>query len=131
MKTYSEFHDGLFEGLRIEKDQKVVHVYLRTSGGQRTTVCLRGVVMLKAGGFREGNIIFESSVRNSGEITLADIAELYELDPNNERARWEHKLLERVREEQLQILEVNPSYGGSCVILAKTIELMPRSDAHD
>jgi len=124
MKNYSEFHDGFLEGLRIDKDAKVVHVYLCTLDKERTTAVLTGVVMLKAGGFREGNIILEVSTRDSDEITLADIAELYELDYGHEPKRWEQKLMERVGEQNLQILDVSASYGGTCSILAQTIEFV-------
>jgi len=75
MKTYSQFHDGFLEGLRIDKEGKVVEVYLSTLEKERTTAVLSGVVILKAGGFREGNIIFEVSTWACEEITLADVAD--------------------------------------------------------
>jgi hypothetical protein len=124
MKTYSEFHDGFFEGLHIPDDTKVVHLYLCTLEKERTTAVLTGVVMLKAGGFRAGNIISVVSTRDSGEITLADIGDLYELDSCHEPKPWEHKLMERVGEQHLQILDVSASYGGTCSILAQTIEFV-------
>lgn len=52
MKTYSEFHDGFFEGIRSDKDMKVVHVYLSTDRKVRTTAVLNGVLKLKAEGLR-------------------------------------------------------------------------------
>ncbi len=128
MKTYSQFHDGFLEGLRIDKDGKVVEVYLSTLEKERTTAVLSGVVILKAGGFREGNIIFEVSTWACEEITLADVADLYELDPGHEPAAWEHKLMDRVMTEGLQMLGVSSSYGGTCLILAQTIELVPGKD---
>jgi hypothetical protein len=67
MKTYSEFHDGFLEGLHIDRDAKVARVFLRTLEGQRASAVLNGVVMLKADGFREGNIIFDVSTRDSDE----------------------------------------------------------------
>lgn len=128
MKTYHQFHDGFLEGLCIDKDKKVVEVYLSTLEKERTTAVLSGVLMLKAGGFREGNIILDVSTRDPEEITLADIAELYELDSTHEPAAWEHKLMDKVKVQRLRILEVNPSYGGTCLILAQAIELVPGED---
>jgi hypothetical protein len=128
MKTYSEFYDGFLEGVRTDKDTKVVHVYLSTDEKVRTTAVLSGVLKLRAEGFREGNIILDVSTRDFDEITSADIAELYGLDPNHEPKPWERKLMDEIRERQLQILEVNPSYGGQCLILAQTIEFVPAED---
>jgi hypothetical protein len=125
MKTYGEFHDGFFEGLWIDKARKAVQVYLSTDQGERTTVVLGGVVMLKAGGLREGNIIFEVVIRCGSEITHEDIGELYELHADREAAAWEVNLLNRALTEQMQILEVNPSYGGQCLILAREIQFNP------
>jgi len=129
MKTYSEFHDGFLEGLRIDKDRKVVHVYLSTLEKERTTAVLSGVLMLRAGGFREGNIIFEVSTRDREEITLADITELYELESGHEPAAWEHELMNRAKAQPLQIFEVSASYGGTCLILAQTLEFVTGKDS--
>jgi hypothetical protein len=130
MKTYSQFHDGFLEGLRIDKDEKVVQVYLSTLKEERTIAVLTGVLMLKADRFREGNIILDVSTRDPKEIILADIAELYELDSSHEPADWEHTLMDKVRSQRLQLFRVNPSYGGTCVILAQTIEFVP-NHPHD
>jgi hypothetical protein len=126
MKTYPQFHDGFLEGLWI--DRGIVHVYLSTLEKERTTAVLNGVVMLRAGGFREGNIIFEVLTRGHEEITLQDVAELYVLQSSHEPAAWEHQLIDRARKECLQIFEVNPSYGGTCLILARTVEFVTRKE---
>ena len=98
MKTYHQFHDGFLDGLLIDKDRGMVHVYLSTWEKERNTAVLSGVLMLKAGGFREGNIILDVSTRDHDEVTLKDIAELYELPFSHEPAAWEHKLIDKVRE---------------------------------
>jgi hypothetical protein len=127
MNTYSEFHDGYLEGLHIDKDEKFVRVYLSSLDGKRTTVSVTGVLMLRAGGFREGNIILDVVIRAADEITLSDITALYELDPDKKSQVWQDKLMEKIKEKQLQILEVNPSYGGSCIVLAQGIEFIANS----
>ena len=123
MKNYTQYHDGFFDGLCIQ-DEGIVQVYLRTSAMERTTVALTGVVMLKVTGLKAGNIIFEVLTRDHEEITLQDIAELYELQPNHEPAVWEHQLLQKAQQQGFQIFEINPSYGGSCLILSQGIEFM-------
>src|SRR5205807_1093863 len=88
MNNYTEYHDGFFDGLWIQ-DEGTLQVYLRTSGKKRNTVALTGVVMLKVTGFKAGNIIFEVLTRDHNEITLQDIAELYDLPAGHEPAKWE------------------------------------------
>jgi hypothetical protein len=127
MKNYGQFHDGFFEGLWIP-DKEIVHVFLSTSKKDRVTVVLTGVIMLKASGLKEGNIIFDVLTRDHDEITLQDIAELYELKPGHEPAVWEHQLLEKASAQSFQMFELNPSYGGSCRILARTTEFMNREE---
>jgi hypothetical protein len=125
--NYRDFHDGFFEGLWIP-GKEVVHVHLSTSSRQRKTAVLAGVVMLKAGEFKEGNIILDILVRDHNEITLADIEELYDLQPGHEPQPWEYDLLKRTREQSLILFEVNSSYGGTCCVLAKTVELLECRD---
>jgi hypothetical protein len=103
-------------------------VFLSTSKKDRVTVVLTGVIMLKASGLKEGNIIFDVLTRDHDEITLQDIAELYELKPGHEPAVWEHQLLEKASAQSFQMFELNPSYGGSCRILARTTEFMNREE---
>lgn len=128
MKNYSEFHDGYLEGLWIPENG-TVHVFLRTDvEEEQITVVLKGVVMLRAGEFREGNIIVEVLVRDHEEVTLQDIGRLYELAPGHRAEDWEHQLLNRANEERMIILEINPSYGASCLVLAHTVEFMKRKE---
>lgn len=119
--NYVQFHDGFFEGFWIP-GKEVVHVYLSTPSGQRSAAVLTGVVMLKAGGFREGNVILD--VLSRDEIALSDIEELYDLQPGHEPQPWEGDLLKRAQGEALLLFEVNASYGGTCLVLAKTVEIL-------
>lgn len=122
MTNYKQFHDGFFEGLWVP-EKGVVHVYLRTSGKERITVVLTGVVMLKVAGFKEGNIIFDVTTRDREEITLLDIADLYDLEPDHQPSTWEHQLLEKAQKQGFQLFQISPSYGGSCLALAEVVEL--------
>src|SRR5438045_5230760 len=123
MKNYQQFHDGFFEGLRTP-EKGIVYVFLSTSAKERTTVVLSGVVMVKVTGFKEGKIIFDVVIRDHQEITLQDIAELYELQAGHEPAGWEQQFLEKSQQQGLKIFEINPSYGGACLILAQAVEFM-------
>jgi hypothetical protein len=130
MKNYSEFHDGYLEGLWTPEGG-IAHVFIATDASvekKQFTAVMSGVVMLRAGEFREGNIILEVLVRDHDEITVQDIGRLYELAPGHTPEDWEHQLLERARNERMIILEINPSYGASCLVLGRTVEFLKRAD---
>ncbi len=127
MKEYEQFHDGYFEGIWIP-GQGTAYVHLATSDRQRSTAVLRGVVMVKITGFKEGNIILDVGTRGGTEPTLEDIATLYDLKPDHEPASWELQLLEKIRKESLCLFEINCSYGGECLILAESVELLSQEE---
>jgi len=122
MKNYGQFHDGLFEGLWIPEKGKG-EVYLSTTTGERFTALFTGIVALKAADFKQGNIIFDVTVRTAEEITLLDIAELYDLQPDRQPGLWEDQLLEKAHRENFQLFQISASYGGYCLVLCKDIEL--------
>ncbi len=126
MKSYPEFHDGFLEGLWI--DSKTVHVYLATVHSERFTAVAGGVVALAASGFRVGNVILDVLSRNCDELTLEDISELYELTESSIQEGQREKLLVRAKEHELTVLEINPSYGATCLLLAKSVHLLPRQE---
>jgi hypothetical protein len=126
MKDYNQFHDGYLEGLWI--DGTTVHVYLCTLEKQGFTAVAQGVVALAATGFRAGNLIFEVLLHSPEEVALCDIAEVYNL-PNGSAGELQTKReLEKARQEGLTLLEINPSYGASCLILAHSVELLGRNE---
>jgi len=121
--NYGQYHDGFFEGLWIPEKGKA-EVYLSTTTGERSTVILTGVVMLKVTGLKEGNIIFDVTIRTAQEITLMDIAELYDLRSDRQPAAWENQLLENADRNGFRLFQISPSYGGSCLVLCQDIEFM-------
>jgi|HubBroStandDraft_5_1064220.scaffolds.fasta_scaffold333689_1 hypothetical protein len=123
MKNYEQFHDGYFEGMWVP-GQGTTHVYLATSGRDRSIAVLNGVVMLKVTGFKEGNIILDVGTCDSPEATLEDIATLYDLKPGHEPANWEVQLLDRIRNGSLVLFSISTSYGGECLILAEKVSLL-------
>jgi len=127
MKTYQEFHDGHFEGFWIPNNG-LIHIFLRTVGSMEYVFLLNGVVMLKATDFKEGNIILDVSFRNYEDIDFNDIKMLYDLDHDIPTDNWELKLLDKIESDKLIVLEINPSYGGSCLVLAKSMEVITRKE---
>ena len=125
MKNYSQFHDGVLEGLWV--DGTTVHVYLTTLKKERFTAVAQGVVALTANGFKAGNLIFEVITRDQDEIVFGDIADLYDLQDGPAGETQGMLLLERAKHEGLILLEVLPSYGATCLALAHSVDLLERN----
>lgn len=120
MKKLDQFHDGYFDGLLVQGSG--VRVFLRTDGGQEFVLEVSGVLRLRVDGFREGNIILDILIRNNEDITIQDIIDFYGF---KEEANALTKL-EELRRKNLVVLEINPSFGASCIVLAESVELLPR-----
>lgn len=124
MKTYNEFHDGWFEGVWIEPER--AHVFLKTIEKDPLVIVGEGVVALEANDLKRGNIIFDVSIKTHEELTSGDVDTLPELKMIDTSKA--DVALERTRQRKLMLLEVNPSYGGSCVVLARSFELLNRKE---
>jgi hypothetical protein len=120
MREFNQFHDEYLDGLLIEGAD--AHVFLHTESGQKFVLEVSGVLSLRVDGFRQGNIILDVLIRNGDEITVHDIIGFFEF---KEEAKALTKL-EEVRSKNLVVLEINPSYGATCTILAESVELLPR-----
>lgn len=120
MKSFERFHDGFLDGLLISST--TVRVFLSTNGKEEFILEVRGVLSLKADGFRQGNIIFEVLERDGDDLNLGHMIHFFDF---NDEADAQRKL-ESAREKNLVVLEINPSYGASCTILAESVELLAR-----
>jgi hypothetical protein len=58
---------------------------------------------------KPGNIIFDLVFRSARELTSSDVGILYDLDEGGEQLA---EILNSTREKDLQILELNASYGA-------------------
>ena len=119
-RVLHEFHDGLFDGIRLESD-KTATLFLRSGVKRSYTMILKGVEALVLNDLRPGNIILDLTVRNSREATLEDVLSLYQTDRNSEHAA---KLLDNLREKHLYILELNPSYGAEGLFLFESFDII-------
>lgn len=113
------FHDGFFDGFRLDSNQSL-QIFLRTANKVPHTLLLEGVQALAISGVKAGNIIFDLVFRDAERATARDMAELYEVDPDTEQAK---KLLRSAQDKKLQILELNPSYGAQGLILFETCRI--------
>ena len=124
MTNYGQFHDGFFEGLWI--DEATVHFFLSTEEKERFTAVTTGVVRLIVDGLREGNIILDVLTREPDEITTDDTSELYGSQSDASKEEVARRFLAEVRQQGLIIFEIDASYGGTCLALVHSVELLPR-----
>lgn len=124
MKKYPEFHDGFFEGLWIDGTR--IHIYLSTLRRERFVVAADGVVRLFATGVKEGNIVFDVVIRNHDELTLDDVAAVYDMAGSPRAEEQASQLLDQARKQKLVLLEISPSYGASCLVLARSVDVVDR-----
>ena len=120
------FHDGRFDGFWIAADE-AVHLFLRTQGGERFTLILRGVQRLSIAEIKEGNIIFDLVYREAEQVTLSDMEELYDVDADSPQAAI---LLQKARDHAFRVLEINPSYGALALFLFQTSEMRETKPDH-
>ena len=120
MRSFSEFHDGFLDGLLVRNAS--AYLFLRTTNEEEFVLRMSGVLSLKADGFRQGNIIFDVLVRSGDELTAVDMVDLFGFKDEAQAA----KKLEESRQNGQLIIEVNPSYGAECFILAQSVDLVSR-----
>jgi len=120
MKVFNEFHDGFVEGVLLDGTSALL--FLSTWKEDRVVMKLDDVRSLKMNDLRHGNILFEVIVREGSEITHDDIEQLFGFSDDSKAA----KKLTEAREEQLVVVELNPSYGASSLAIAKSFRTMPR-----
>ena len=84
---------------------------------------LEGVTRLALTEVRQGNIIFDLAVRTADTLTATDIQYAYGMDADSPLVS---KTLATAKNDQLQVLEINPSYGAEGIVLFKTWKLTPR-----
>ena len=120
MENFDRFHDGFLDGLLI--DGPNVRVFLSSYDKQEFVLEVFGVVSLKVDGFRQGNIIFDVLARDGSDVTIDDMMNFFEFKDEANA----HRKLQEAHARNLIVLEINPSYGASCAILAESVGLVPR-----
>lgn len=122
MTNYGQFHDGFLDGLWV--NDKTAHLFLATEDREHFVMVAEGVAALIVNEFRTGNILFEVLIRNPEEATLQDVQTLYPLRTGSAGELQGANLLEKIRSEKWNVLEIIPSYGASCLVLANSYRLL-------
>ena len=116
------FHDGHFDGIWTGPNKRV-QLFPRTAEGQSFVLSLEGVQALAFSDIKQGNIILDLVFRNTKEITHSDIAELYGVGADTTQGA---SLIKAATDRDLQVLEMNPSYGAQGLVLFQTWDLSQR-----
>jgi hypothetical protein len=122
MQYFKEFHDGWFQGFWI--NEKQVYLFLATDRKERFVVVVEDIEALSVNGVKAGNIIFEVLTRDHEEILPEYIEILYELPPTPARGEEVKNLTARAIQGGFSLLEINPSYGATCLVLARAFRLV-------
>ena len=121
MIALPNFHDGFLDGVWTSEN-KIVHLFLRTCCGKRSTIVLSDVERLEITNFMVGNIILDVVFVDTDTLHIADIENLYQLQPS--QAGLAQQLLRKAKQQGLLTLEIN-SYGAECIALFRKVEILP------
>lgn len=113
---FPNFHDGHFDGFWL-RPNKLLQIFLRTADQQSFVLELEGVRRMILNNVKEGSLILDLVFRPSEELTDLEIESLFDMETGLPKTAI---LLTTAREEHLQILEINPSYGAEGLILFHT-----------
>jgi hypothetical protein len=125
MNDYSIFHDGFVDGFLIRESQVII--FLRTMEKEAFALVADDVVRMRADNFTECNIILDIVARQGPELILSDL-DVYGFAAGPLGEKQSNDALERLRTENRVALEINPSYGCECFLIAQAVTLLPRSD---
>jgi hypothetical protein len=129
MNAYnSKFHDGFVDGFLIRERQVII--LIRTEGNEAFALIADDVTRMRVDSLMQGNIIFDIVMRQGRELTRSDVDVYgFSADPNGEKLA--NDTLERLTMDNRVALEINPSYGCECFLIAQTVTLIPRSGLKD
>jgi hypothetical protein len=125
LKKYPEFHDGFLEGVFL--DGSSAYISLSTHQGELYVFEASEVESLNITDFRKGNIIFEVLCHSADELSSEVIEAVSGGFPEVSRSSLAKRGVELAVERDLALLEINPSYGATCLVLASSFSLLRRA----
>ncbi len=129
MNAYdSKFHDGFVDGFFIREPQVIV--FIRTDDNEAFALVVDGVTRMRVDSLREGNIIFDIVISRGEDLTRSDV-DIYGFAANADGERRATEKLQKLRTENQLALEINPSYGCECFLIAEAVTLVRRSELNN
>jgi hypothetical protein len=103
-----------------------INRFAKVEGIERFAIIAGGGVALYGTGFMKGHIVFDVTTKTHEEISSAQIRSLYDLQEGEAGKKQSSRILLNVRQQELELLQITPSYGATLLILAKSFELLDR-----
>jgi hypothetical protein len=103
-------HDGRLIGIAVLPDKRCV-VILSDHAGSIYRMSLTGIVRLRADNFREGNIILDVTAETGDRVEEREILFALSVDDADKHPDFVKSVLQRVRNRDLYLVHINPSYG--------------------
>jgi hypothetical protein len=126
MNAYdSKFHDGFVDGFLIRERQVII--FIRTDDNEAFALVADDVTRMRVDSLLQGNIIFDIVMRQGEELTRSDM-DVFGFAASLDGEALANDKLERLRTENRVALEINPSYGCECFLIAQAVILIPRSE---
>ena len=102
-------------------------IFIRTEGNEAFALIADNVTRMRVDSLLQGNIIFDIVMRQGQELTRGDV-DVYGFAADSSGEKLATDTLERLRMENRIALEINPSYGCECFLIAQAVTLIPRSE---
>ena len=114
-------HDANVIGV-ITFESKQALVITKLVNGEIKILRLSDVVLLNIKEFKEGNIILDCTVESGPNSGIKQAFEDLGIDNENDPKNYLQSLRERISNNELKIITINPSYGCTICALCKGIE---------
>jgi hypothetical protein len=116
-------HDARLLGMFVS-DNKTATVLFRSENGQRHELLLKEVEHLVANDFREGNIVLDVEIYDGESFDSKLLSEIYGKNYLTAHPGFESEIRRKVKNGELKLVSVNPSYGCSHPSTAHTDRLL-------
>lgn len=112
---WESFHDGSLDGI-VLGDDRDCSLLLRTVDNKRYTLFIRGVRLMRADEFKEGNIILDATEYAADSAPFEAIGKLvYVLNGSEDHPDITRERERMIRSEE-RVIQISPSYG--CALVA-------------
>lgn len=121
-------HDAYIDGLVITQSKDAIFL-LRSVDGHVFCLRLVDVKRFRADDFREGSIVLDITAETGKAVPKSEIIDFLETDGSPRVNNWISDTLRQVRNRELFVVRINPSYGCQLKCLCKNVTLADVSDA--
>ncbi len=126
MNAYdSKFHDGFVDGFFIREPQVII--FIRTASNEAFALVADNVTRMRVDSLLQGNIIFDIVIRQGEDLSRRDV-DIYGFAAGSDGEDRASEMLQQLKTGNRFALELNPSYGCECFLIAQAVTLIPRSE---